>query len=285
MKTCILTGKNLVDDGIYRNTYKYRFPNGSFVFKDHEIAVGQVNIWNSFYTITAQKNNNKFQYIQPTAATSVTRTVVIPDGTYSVSQLNEVLQFNLIINKDYMIDGSGNYVYFMEFLWNPTAGLIELICYPLPTVAGTYTQPVGALALPSSPLTPQLVVYPYTTNLFGEVIGFAAGSFPSAAQSTIYNVLATAQDRLYPVTSLNLTCSMLYNTLALPCTLLYSFNLSSTSFGDITSDTPVEFAFVPIKDGIYNDFDITFLDQDNNPVYVRDTDLNVVLVIRHVSER
>jgi hypothetical protein len=344
MKSVIITGQNLVPNIPYNNTFQYNFPNGSVTFKDHEIAVGQVNIYNSWYNISALKKNNQFQYYWPSGAgwqTNPNQTgqetntkaflVTIPDGTYDVTQLNQFLQYTFIANKHYLIDGSGNYLYYMELLWNPTKALVEFIAYPVPSTLGTYTQPPGAPALPNSSYTPVLEILDWGINSFGKMIGFwdtqldnvpnygsalypppsyatGPGSTtsyygypyvpyvtmpiqtpvpitpPTTFQTTIFNQLAALSDILYRVVSLNMTCSLLYNNLALPCTLIYSFPVASTPFGEIVTSIPATFGFIPIKDGIYTDFTISFFDQDNNPIYVRDKDLNVLMMIRKRGE-
>lgn len=315
MKSIIITGKDRVEGIPYENVFRYTFPTGSVFFKNHEISIGGVNIYASWYNISAEKRNNIFKYYYPTVATFEYKTVTIPDGTYDVDQLNQFLQFTMIQNKHYLIDGSGNYVYYMEFLWNPTKALVEFIAYPVPS-ATTYTQPPGAPALPTLSQTPILEILAWNINGFGKLIGFwdtktgtttyASALYPPGYQGTytsqpqtpivpsplppavpytsVFNQLGTDNDRLFRVVSLNITCSLLYNNLALPCTLLYSFPVSQTPFGEIVTSSPPTYGFIPIKDGIYNDFDISFLDQDNNPVYVRDKDLNVMLMIRKKTE-
>lgn len=316
MKSLIITGANKVSGIPYGNTFRYSFPNGSVTFLDHEISIGQVNIYASWYNVSAEKKNNRFNYYWPTGGTWATVNVTIPDGTYDVSQLNQFLQFTFIQNKHYLVDSSGNYVYYMEFIWNPTKALIEFIAYPVPAVLGTYTQPPGASALPTNPACPVLEILAWDVSSFGKLIGFwdtltgqnpdvyASALYPPGYPSTYtsmpvqsapiippattltttFNQLALDNDRLFRVVSLNLTCSLLYNNLALPCTLLYSFPVAQSTFGEIITSAPATFGFIPVKDGIYNDFDITFVDQDNNPVYVRDKDLDVILMIRKKTE-
>lgn len=338
MKSVIITGQNLVPNIPYQNTFQYTFPNGSVTFKDHEIAVGQVNIYNTWYNISAEKKNNKFQYYWPSGADWATNpsptgtnskafVVVIPDGTYDIDQLNTFLQFTFIQNKHYLVDGSGNYVYYMEFLWNPTKALVEFVAYPVPA-STTYTSPSGAPALPTTNCTPVLEILAWEINSFGKMIGFwdtkldtvptygsalyppptyltSSGTTygypnvpyavmpvqspvpttpPTTFVSSTFNQLAAVNDTLLRVVSLNMTCSLLYNNLALPCTLLYSFPVAGTAFGELVYNTPATYGFIPIKDGIYNDFTISFFDQDNNPVYVRDKDLNVLFMIRKKGE-
>lgn len=279
MRSIIISGKNLDPNSApFNDTYKYVFPQGSVKFEDCEIAVNSVSLWFAWYNISATLGNNKFSYVW-NSATPVTVDVTIPDGSYTIEDLNTFLQFTFIQNKHYLIDGSGNYVYYAELLWNPTAYLIELISYPLP-VTTTYTLPPGATwALPATAATPQ-IVFP---TAFGTLVGFDAGTYPSAAQSSIYNVLAQNIDKMEPISSIVIGCSMLQNTLAIPASTLYSMPISDHNYGEIAVQVG-QLTFVPIIDGFYNDFSVQFFDQAGNRFYLRDSDISVFLVIRKRSE-
>jgi hypothetical protein len=401
MKSLSITGNDLVPNNVYKNTFKYNFPNGSVTFKNMEIAVAKVSVWYSFYTISEAQKNNKFSYYWPSSTGFMTNPspvvglstkafqVTIPDGTYSISQLNSFLQYTFIQNKHYMIDGSGNYVYFIELLENPTKNLTELICYPISVaLTSTYTQPVGATwTVPVTAQTPVFEIYPYTydvpsdiyydcsngsplltnmtstsklvvgqritgtnipastrilsidsstqitisnnatgnstqvlasfgatpTSYFGRMIGFYASTnaiatsdstadnlvdqlnnmprfyppnqtpynpTPTPTQTSTYNKLGQFNDHTLQLTTLKLACSLLSNNLALPNTLLYSLSVANTDYGSIIQHVPATYGFIPIMDGIYNDFTISFLDQNNQPIYMRDSDVDILLMIR-----
>jgi hypothetical protein len=275
--------------------YKYKFPQGSVTFKDHEVALAGMSIYYSWYNISAEKRNNQFSYIW-NADTAVTYNVTIPDGNYTFEELYTYFQFAFIQNKTYMIDGSGNYVYFIELLFNSTKNLMEVICYPLPTVLGTYSIPVGATWTLGSGETPQLIIPSYTKSYtsygqlllsgssFGSTIGFVSGTYPSSPQLSIYNVLGTMTDALYPVNSMNINCSLLYNTLSVPTTSLYTFPVSNYKYGELITVAPVELIYVPVKDGSYWEFEIKLIDQDGNDIYLRDTDLVINLAFKQKEE-
>jgi hypothetical protein len=329
MKSLIITSRDLVSDSVNvntsKNTFKYSFPNGSVTFSDHEIAVDQVSIWNSWYTISVAQNNNKFVYYfpdgtgfqtNPSPVTGYANTaflVIVPDGTYTLEQLYTFFQYTFIQNKHYMLDSSGNFVYFIELIYNPTKNLPELILYPVSTALTTYTQPAGALwAVPVTPQTPVMEILPYVipdqsqtiSSNFGYLIGFDAttvgsvknlasrfippnqnpDTIPTPTQTSTYNILADSVDHLYPITSINLTCSLLFNNLALPCTLLYSMPVSQVAFGQLVTSIPAGYSFTPIKDGQYNDFTISIVDQFGQPIYINDTDTCIVLVVRKKAE-
>ena len=87
----------------------YRFPN-SVQFQNNHIAVSSVSMYYSWFNISATLNNNKFYYTWYNAAGIISVggnpyfTVTVPDGLYEVSQLNSLLQFNMINNGTYLIN-------------------------------------------------------------------------------------------------------------------------------------------------------------------------------------
>lgn len=217
--------------------------------------------------------------------------VTIPDGQYTVQQLNTFLQFTFIQNTHYLVDGSGNYVYFYEILWNPTKDIVELVSYPIPTALGTYTLPVGATwSLPAVTTTPQLLLtrssvyneFTFLTTYFGlgYLLGFATGIYPPAPQTSVYNVLADYPDEVYSINAISLACNMLSNNLSIPQSLLYSLPINDVGFGEAIVDKQGSYAFVPILDGVYPDIIIRFYDQNGNRLRVRDTDIVVYLLIK-----
>lgn len=266
----------------YNNTYKYNFPQGTITLKDHEVALGSVGYWYNWYNITSTLKNNTYQYTFPDGSNTDTLTVTVPDGNYTVDEFNKYLQWQMISDNRYLIDGSGNYVYFLEWIQNPTTRLVQLISYPVPTSLSGYTQPTGATwSLPSTATTPQVIIP--STNI-ATLLGFTAGTYPSTAQSSNYTVQGSTIGRFYPITAISVQCSWLYNNFSIPCTLLYSVPVGSTSVGTFISSEPANYAFVPIKDGIYTDVEIRLTDQYGNPISLIDTNINVQLVVRHKSE-
>jgi hypothetical protein len=167
---------------------------------------------------------------------------------------------------------------------NPTKNLVEIIAYALPTALPTgWSLPPGATwTLPGTPKTPQLVI----GTKFGEFLGFDVGNYPPATQATDYNVLAQNIDKVYNVESLVVNTNLVYNTLSVPATQLYSFSLSDIPFGTLVNASPsAEFNFLQVQDGIYSFIDVWFVDQDGKDVFIRDTDIVVLLSFLSPDER
>ena len=88
----------------------------------------------STFNITAANQNNTYNY---TWVNGVSYSVVMPDGFYDAASLNNFLHFTMIQNKHYLIDTTGNFVYFLTLTTNSNAYAIELNCFLLNTTIAT----------------------------------------------------------------------------------------------------------------------------------------------------
>lgn len=281
MRTIIINGNNVVANSL-NDTYKYSFPNGAVNFSNDQIAVASISIYFSWFNITSattasRYNNNAYQYIWTDGGGSTTYDVIMPDGYYEVSDLNAFLQYTMVQNGHYLIDGSGDFVYYLEWVVNPTFYGVQLNSYPVPTaLPGGWSNPAG-IVFPAVASTPQVVIL--STNNFQKVVGFAPGTYPPVVQATNYSALSQTAPQITPINSIILTCNLLNNIYANPNTLLYSFNPSGTRFGELISIQVPQFAFVDILDGQYTDFQIQFLDQNLNRIFIQDANIVVLLAI------
>lgn len=281
MRTIIINGNNVVPNSL-NDTYKYSFPNGAVNFSNDQISVASISIYFSWFNITSattasRYNNNTYQYIWTDNTGSNTYNVVMPDGYYEVSDLNAFLQYTMVQNGHYLVDAANDFVYYLEWVVNPTYYGVQLNAYPFPTaLPGGWSNPAGA-GFPAIASTPQIIISP--TNNFGTVVGFNAGTYPPAVQATNYSALSQNAPQITPINSVIMTCNLLNNIYANPNTLLYSFNPSGTRFGELISIQVPQFAFVDILDGQYTDFQIQFLDQNLNRIYIQDSNIVVLLVI------
>jgi hypothetical protein len=297
MKPIIINPKDFVPTGQFKNKFQYKFPQGSVTFTDYEIALGEVSIYYSWFNVNSILQNKNFSYYFPDGAGMTSEiAVVIPDGNYTSTQINTFLQWVMISNGHYLIDGAGNYVYFMELVLNPTTYDVQFIAYPVPSDMTGFTKPTNATWTdPTTDRTPQFVVPTwgsvYINNIlydtgFGVLIGFDAGTYPSTPQSSIYTTMGDpyTPTQFNQINNINITCSLLNNTLAIPCTLLYSVPINNTQFGQNVAFKPSNYSFVPIKDGIYTSIEFEFFDECNFPLMIRNTAITMVLIIRRKGD-
>lgn len=281
MRTIIINGNNVVPNSL-NDTYTYRFPNGAVNFSNDQIAVASISMYFSWFNITSattgsQYNNNIFQYTWYDNAGATTYTVTLPDGYYEINDLNSYLQYTLVQNGHYLVDSNNDFVYYIEFVVNPTYYGTQINAYPIPTaLPGGWSNPAG-MTFPLVASTPQITIL--STNNFGTVVGFNPGTYPPAPQTVNYSALSQNAPQISPVNSLLMTCNVLDNPFANPKTLLYSFNPAGTPFGALINIQVPQFAFVDIYDGQYTDLTIQFFDQNLNRIYINDPNIVVLLAI------
>jgi hypothetical protein len=275
----IVNASNVVS-GSNNSTYRYNFPGGAVNFKGAKIAVAQISMFNSVFNITAANGNNTFSFLWYSGITTQFD-ITITDGYYDIAALNSYLQQYCITNSLYLIDAAGDYVYYLEFIENPNAYAVQFNSYPIPTALPVgYSAPAGWLGYPLTTLVPRLIVP--STN-FQNLIGFVAGTFPTAIQTTAYSANSSFTPQVSPVESMLLSCSLLNNIYSNPNTILYSFTAANTEFGNLIDSRPAEFAYVNVQDGSYPYFELRFLDQSYNALTIQDSNLIVQLLIRNVE--
>ncbi len=272
----ILNSSMVINNG-FNNTYRYQFPKNSIHLKNAKIALGNVNIYYSWQNITAANNNNSYQIIWPVGASTQTFTLTMPNGFYQVSDLNSYLQSFCISNGLYLINSSGQYVYYLEWVQNSTYYSIQLNAYPVPTsLPAGFSAPSNWVGYPTTDYTPQVVIL---NNNFTSIVGLSSGTYPPAQQTTTYSKLSTTTPEITPIQSLVLTCSLLNNVVSYPTTALYSFGPGNTSYGSLIQSSPNEYFFVNCFDGTYQYMDIAILDQNFNPVSIKDTNIIITLLL------
>jgi hypothetical protein len=271
----ILNQTNLVPSTL-NNVYRYTFP-GSAGFKGSKVAVSNIQIFYSWVNISASANNNTLSMIFPTAATTATINVTIPDGTYTVADLNSFLQSIMVANGYYLVDSMGNFVYYMELVENGVRYSIQLNTFPVPTSLPVgYSNP-GAWVLPTVGNTPQLVIP--ATNIV-QLLGFAAGTYPSPAQATAYSALSATVPQLSPVSSVVVGCNLVNNKLANPRSIIYTFSPGGVTYGSLIQSNAYQYSWVDIQDGTYSSVDITFYDQNFANLAILDTNVVIFLLIK-----
>ena len=308
MKTIVFNQSNLVQDG-NNNTLIYKFPN-SVTFSNSEIAIAQITMYYSWFNVTNNLRNNYFTFNWINAAGTnnyTTYTIYIPDGLYEIEDINNYLQF-VCLNANslsttfispvpaapfYLVDSTGDYVYYAEFIVNPTAYGIQLNTYNVPTVlpAG-WTNPGGTL-LPAQTFNPIIT----TPAEFNEIIGFAttfasdqnqnnAGANPGTTTAykigSTYSYISTLTPQVQPNASLLVSITNIDNNYASPSSIIYSL-APSVAIGELIVEKPPEFNWNKLLRGTYNELRIQFLGTDFSPVKIKDPNMTILLTIRDLA--
>ena len=267
--------------------FKYAFLGGNFIAKDMEMCISQVAIPYAFYNVSTFYNNQSFSIIFPVGATTYTLPITLPAGFYQISDINSYIQNQCIANGLYLINSTGQYVYFFTMATNVTYYTTQTLYFPVPTFATYaalgYTLPsTGQWSGTGLPTTanqvPQLVL-PATGGI-NTIIGYVAGTFPTSSTSaTNVSVLGTVTPVGSTVNSIVARVSFLRNTVSVPSDILDAWNINTT-FGSNITYAPSFEKWITITDGTYSNFIFQLVDQNLNTIYSNDANIAVSLLIR-----
>ena len=284
MFVIIFNSTNIVA-GSSNTKLRYRFPKGIKFEKNSQIALSGLNMFYSWFNVNASLySNNTLQYVwfDINGVLNTTVTITIPDGYYSIETINEFIQSKLVTNGHFLTRTSdGKYIYHIEMLSNPTYYAVQLNVYYMLALAESagYVRGSTTWNFPTVRTCPQVIIN--STNNFKSLIGFNAGTYPTAANiSTFQTFLSAVTPTLSPVSSLILTCSLCQQDLSTPDNILSCFTAGETVFGGTINVNPSALSFVNIRSGTYNFIDLNILDQNMNQMMIRDPQYIIQLTIR-----
>lgn len=255
------------------------------------LSLSALSVYYSWFNITADYGNNILQYTWPTGSSSTTYTVTIPDGNYSISDLSSYLQYVMVQNGTYLIDSSGNNVFYLSFVSNPTYYRVTLTATPVPAALPSgFTKPSnypGGGTLPSTNTSPQLVIPAVNSSKrssMSSVLGFLPGSYPSPAAAVLTMMNGQYVPEIDVVQSVNVQCSMVNQGLVsqTPNTI-FTFTAGETSFGGLLSISPPQFIWFPVNDGNYASVTLSLTDQSNYALPLADPFWGATILLEQVG--
>jgi hypothetical protein len=295
MRTIVLNRSNLVQDGD-NNKMIYQFP-GSVEFKDSFVALSQVSMYYSWFNISARYNNNIIQYVWTDATTTTTFDVVIPDGLYEVSRLNELLQFAMIQNGHYLVNSANENVYYLELIVNPSRYAVQINTFLVPTALPTgFTEPASWVGYAPATFNPQIILPAKVNEILGYVVDFTSDAntgnafVPPAndayvsklANGTISYISTSAPD-IQPNSSILVSLSGIDNKYANPTSVIYSI-VPSVAIGALINEKPPQYAWNRLLPGTYNQLRLTILGTNLQPIKINDPAMTFLLVIKDKGE-
>jgi hypothetical protein len=290
----VLNQKNLVPDGL-NSELVHKFPN-SVVFKDKYIAVSSISMFYSWFNILEVYNNNYFTYTWTAGATTTTYRVVIPDGLYEISDINNFIQFTCIQNGTYW-SIFGNNFYPFELLVNANRYSVQLNTYLIPTALPTdATVPVNFTGWPTVQQN-SVVSFPAQFNL---IVGYTANfqsdpnlnnayvpPLPSSISQNYVAKLAGGQlsylsnfaPQVQPNSNVLVNISNINNPYTIPASVIYSLT-PSVQIGEQITDTPPNFMWNRLIDGTYNELRVQLKGTDGQRLRINDPNMTILLTIR-----
>lgn len=254
------------------NTLTYNFPSGQASFSaGDKIALSQMSLYYSWDSLSSRNNGLSYTWTNGTVVT-----VDPPPGFYTLSQLNAYLQNIMFNNNHYLVDSTGQNVYYLTLEENVTYYAVQLNAYLVPNALPSgWSLPSGAAwSLPATARTPQL-----TVGSMSSVLGINAGTYPSAPSSSVFAQLSQRTPQISPVSSVVVTCDLVGNKLANPTSLIYAFspNVTYASQIRVEPNTPV---YNDIMPGQYASLTVRLFDQNLQPLILKDNTIVVLLEIK-----
>ena len=278
-RTLILNSSHYVQGS--GNRYVYQFPNTARFEAGSSIAVANLAVYNSIQNITSTRGNNRLTFTWLGTAYNWT----IPDGYYSVSDLNFWLQNQCILNTLYCTANSGaNNVYFIELAINSVRYATSLNFYAIPTASQAtalgYSQPASPTwAYPASAQCPSLT---FSQN-WGNLVGLTFGTYPPTLQTSNIQYLSTQTPVISPVDSLIFCCNLVSSKYSIPNNILYSVPISS-ALGSLIVFNNASLVYNSIIPQNFSTLEITIYDQLFNAVVLLDKEMTMTLSISEAGE-
>lgn len=298
MFVLVLNASN-VEQNSNNNTLVYNFPN-SIVLKDKYIAVSQIVMYYAWFNITSKYSNNTFSYTWTNGSTTTTYNVIIPDGLYNITDINSYLQWVMINNGTYLINSSGDNVYYVEMIVNPNRYAIQINTFLIPTsLPSGWSLPSNFVGFPTTTQNPVFTVNSNFYKIIGYSLGFSTNSnigntyvAPTPSINNNYveknsagtlSYLSNTNPDVQPNSSIYLSISNINNPYSQPSSIIYAIT-PNVSIGEQIIETPPNFMWNRMIDGTYNQLRVQLLGIDKQPIQMKDPNMTIMLTIRDANE-
>jgi len=193
-------------------TDRYRMNLGEIVdFTNAYISLISASTYNSTYNITSEYGNNQLtiKWIN-----GIDYTFVIPDGVYSIADINSYLEARMFENNLYcVITTTGKPQFFIKLQENPIYYSCHLIMSYIPTSTEAiqlgYSLPTGTIdwAFPPTSITAQLNL---VNQPMKDLLGFSSLIFPpTPVLNDNYEALSDKAPKLSPIFNYMFNCNLL----------------------------------------------------------------------------
>jgi hypothetical protein len=264
---------------IGNNLYRLKLPKAVEFKKGDKLSLYSFSMYNSFYNIsqTQYQNTN----IQFTWFDNTVYNWTIPDGYYSLSDLNLWLQQQFILNKLYCVNSNNSQnIYFVQFQTNSVLYKAEIDIYFVPSSANAtlYGYQVAPGATWTFPATNTMVRITINDNL-KVYFGTSQTTFGDISPAENKNYLSSTCPSISRVFSIYLGCNLIVSEYNQIGNLFSQFPISASYGNLIKIESPID-ALISIKEGIYSEILISLWDQENRPLVFTDSEMTLFLIIQ-----
>jgi hypothetical protein len=171
------------------NQFSLRLPSVCSFDKDTKISLYSFTMYNSFYNISASQYGNS--NITFTWFDGSVYNWVIPDGYYSLSDLNLWLQQQFILNKLYCVNSNNSQnIYFVQFQTNSVLYKAQIDVYFMPSSANATLY--GYQVAPGATWT-----FPATNTMVRITINDNLKTYFGFSTQTTFGIITPAQNMNY----------------------------------------------------------------------------------------
>jgi hypothetical protein len=260
------------------NLYRLKLPRAVEFKKGDKLSLYSFSMYNSFYNIsqTQYQNTN----ITFTWFNGDVYNWTIPDGYYSLSDLNLWLQQQFILNKLYCVNSNNSQnIYFVQFQTNSVLYKAQIDVYFMPSSSNAalygYQKPSGATwNFPASNLMNKITINSNLKSYFGTT----QTTFGEITPAQNMNYLSDITPTISPVFSIYIGCNLIVSEFNQIANLFSQFPISA-AYGNLIKIESTIDSQISIKEGIYSDIIISLWDQENNALQFQDNDLTLFLII------
>jgi len=265
-------------------TFLYNFTNGYFNIEEGaEICISQIVIPNTFFNINkGLYNNSTFKFSITIDTTTTQYTVVLKDGFYKTTDINNYLVQYFIENGMYYTDSYGINQFFIYLYANPNYFSNQFIVKPIPKINSI----VDAI-FPSNYInttsftgnTPNIIFS--STGCLNTILGFTVGSYPTTISTTTnISFLSNIPPNPNPINSIVVRTNLCNNDCASPSDILDTFTLSGVEFGENISYVPSWEKWINASYGTFSNFFLYLQDQNLNRIESLSSNVMISILLR-----
>jgi hypothetical protein len=269
----IILNSDNVNNG-NNSQYKFNFISGNFTVKSEaQICVSQIQIPYSWFNITEEYQNNKFDIIDWLGNIY---NVILPNGFYTITDINQFLEIYSVNNGLYLINNNGQNVYYLQIFTNQQYYRNQLLFYPVPTSLPVgWVLPSNFVGFPAVSVCPQFIVL---NNNFTIYSGFNPGTYGGG--NIPLSVLSQNVPLGSNINSLVIRCNLCNNAIGFPSDILDTFAIEGV-FGANLNYAPGFEKWVKIQPGTYNSLIIDFVDERYNQINILDNNVTISLLLKN----
>ena len=272
MRNLIFNSNNVVANG-FNSRFVYNFSNGYEIKEGDQIALASLQLPYSWFNISSANLNNTYSF----SFNGTVFNVVMPDGFYTIQQIDEYLQFFCKQNNLYTLASNGDFIFYCRWSENTSRYAIQWDSFPISLSSGG-SNPQGVTLSGNIPL----LIMP--NNNFTKIVGMNSATLPSVTQTTTYSKLSDFTPNLSPVNSVIINCNLVKNSVSSSPNAFNSFTPSS-QFGTNLIYSPNFPTWCDVTPGKYNIIEIFLTDQNYNILRANDPNVLFEVIFRSKDER